>query len=138
MTWVWPECQTDSPLVISGEPWSLREMIGNLIDNALLYTPAGSEITLGLEQSAGLITLSIQDSGSGVSNALLERLHQPFERGGRQDTTGSGLGLAIVDSIAQAHNATLQMRSEPGQGLWIGVQFPVLSSTQQHSQSEQT
>ncbi|UQG59766.1 sensor histidine kinase [Marinobacter sp. M3C] len=128
----------DSPLVISGEPWSLREMIGNLIDNALLYTPAGSEITLGLKQSAGLITLSIQDSGSGVSNALLERLHQPFERGGRQDTAGSGLGLAIVDSIAQAHNATLQMRSEPGQGLWIGVQFPVLSSTQQHSQSEQT
>jgi len=113
-----------NPLFIIGDPWSLREMIGNLIDNALRYTPAGSEITLGLEHTADRITLTIQDTGPGVSKALLDRLHQPFERGGRQDTAGSGLGLAIVYSIAQAHGATLVMRSEPGQGLWIGIQFP--------------
>lgn len=118
------------PYLILGEPWSLREMVGNLIDNALRHTPAGGEITLGLERTAELITLTIQDSGPGVSEDVLDRLHQPFERGGRQDTAGSGLGLAIVDSTARMHNATLLIRSEPGQGLWIGIGFPALPENQ--------
>ncbi|OEY65414.1 sensor histidine kinase [Marinobacter sp. X15-166B] len=113
-----------TPCVIRGEPWALRELLANLIDNALRYTPAGSEITLALERSAQWITLSIADTGPGVSQEVLHRLHQPFERGGRQDTGGSGLGLAIVDSIARLHKATLLLRSEPGQGLWVGVRFP--------------
>jgi two-component system sensor histidine kinase TctE len=112
------------PVIILGDPYSLGEMIGNLIDNALRYTEAGCEITLALEQTQELVTLVIYDNGPGVSQDVLDRLHQPFERGGRQDTTGSGLGLAIVDSIAQMHNANLLMRSEPDQGLWIGIQFP--------------
>jgi len=114
------------PVYILGEPWSLREMISNLIDNALRYTPAGCDVTLSLEPTAKLITLTIEDTGPGVSEDMLDRLHQPFERNGRQDTAGSGLGLAIVDSIARMHNATLLIRSEPSQGLCIDIQFPAL------------
>lgn len=117
----------DAPLHVQGEPWSLAEMIGNLIDNALRYTPPGSEITLGLARQAGTVTLSVADNGPGVSDDLLDRLHQPFERGGRQDTQGSGLGLAIVDSIARRHDAVLAVRNVPGHGLWIGIRFPLLS-----------
>lgn len=116
----------DTPIRVRGEPWSLREMIGNLIDNALRYTPPDSEITLGLERHDGSVTLSIEDDGPGVSEDLLGRLHQPFERGGRQDTQGSGLGLAIVDSIARRHDAVLSVRNAPGHGLWIGIRFPLL------------
>ncbi len=117
----------DAPLYIQGEPWSLREMIGNLIDNALRYTPPGSEITLGLERLPEAVILTIEDNGPGVSADLLDRLHQPFERGGRQDTQGSGLGLAIVDSIAHRHDAVLSVRSAAGRGLWAGIRFPLLA-----------
>ncbi|MEC9483886.1 MAG: ATP-binding protein, partial [Halomonas sp.] len=82
-------------------------------------------ITLGLEPHPGSVTLSIEDDGPGVSDELLERLHQPFERGGRQDTRGSGLGLAIVDSIVRRHDATLTIRNAPGHGLWVGIRFPL-------------
>lgn len=116
----------DAPVRIQGEPWSLREMIGNLIDNALRYTPPDSEITLGLERHADTVLLVIEDNGPGVNDDLLGRLHQPFERGGRQDTQGSGLGLAIVDSIARRHDAVLSVRNAPGHGLWIGIRFPLL------------
>jgi len=115
----------ETPVYIRGEPWMLREMIGNLIDNALRYTPAATEITVGLESRSDRVTLSVEDKGPGVSEDLLARLHHPFERGGRQDTEGSGLGLAIVDSIARHHQASLELRS-PGQaGLWVGIHFPL-------------
>ncbi|GHB08827.1 sensor histidine kinase [Modicisalibacter luteus] len=116
----------ETPVRIQGESWSLREMIGNLIDNALRYTPPDSEITLSLERQADTVLLVIMDNGPGVSDDLLGRLHQPFERGGRQDTQGSGLGLAIVDSIARRHDAVLSVHSAPGHGLWIGIRFPLL------------
>jgi two-component system sensor histidine kinase TctE len=116
----------DKPVSIRGEAWSLREMIGNLIDNALRYTPPGSEITLALEVTQDTATMTIKDNGPGVSGDLLDRLHQPFERGGRQDTEGSGLGLSIVDSIARRHHAILDVRSPPGTGLEVTVRFPVL------------
>ena len=116
----------EQPVWIRGEAWSLREMIGNLIDNALRYTPRGSEITLGLEVNGGTAALTVKDNGPGVSADLLDRLHQPFERGGRQDTEGSGLGLSIVDSIARRHHAILDVRSPAGSGLQVTVRFPVL------------
>lgn len=116
----------DEPVHILGEAWSLREMVGNLIDNALRYTPPGSEITLGLEITRDTATMTIRDDGPGVSRDLLDRLHQPFERGGRQDTEGSGLGLSIVDSIVRRHHATLEVQSSPGDGLKVSVRFPVL------------
>lgn len=116
----------DEPVHILGEAWSLREMVGNLIDNALRYTPPGSEITLGLKITRDTATMTIRDDGPGVSRDLLDRLHQPFERGGRQDTEGSGLGLSIVDSIVRRHNATLEVQSNPGDGLKVSVRFPVL------------
>lgn len=116
----------DEPVPIMGEAWSLREMIGNLIDNALRYTPPGSTITLGVGVTKDTATMTIKDDGPGVSRDLLDRLHQPFERGGRQDTEGSGLGLSIVDSIARRHYAVLELQSSPGNGLMVSVRFPVL------------
>ncbi|AVV33812.1 sensor histidine kinase N-terminal domain-containing protein [Cobetia amphilecti] len=114
------------PICVIGEPWALREMIGNLIENALRYTPAGSEITLGLslEAEGGGVVLSIEDNGPGVDPQMLERLCQPFERAGRQDTDGSGLGLAIVETIALRHQAELQVSNRDAGGLCVHIRFP--------------
>ncbi len=114
------------PICVIGEPWALREMVGNLIENALRYTPAGSEITLGLslEAEGGGVVLSIEDNGPGVDPQMLERLCQPFERAGRQDTDGSGLGLAIVETIALRHQAELQVSNRDAGGLCVHIRFP--------------
>ncbi|MBE2168780.1 MULTISPECIES: sensor histidine kinase [unclassified Cobetia] len=114
------------PICVIGEPWALREMIGNLIENALRYTPVGSEITLGLslEAEGGGVVLSIEDNGPGVDPQMLERLCQPFERAGRQDTDGSGLGLAIVETIALRHQAELQVSNRDAGGLCVHIRFP--------------
>lgn len=121
----------DTPLYVHGEPWALRELLGNLIDNALRYTPPHSVITLGLvghggeAGHTGEVELYIEDDGPGVAPEVAERLHQPFERGGRQDTEGSGLGLAIVDSIARRHDASLKVTPRTPCGLRISLSFPL-------------
>lgn len=111
------------PVMIRGQAWALRELLGNLIDNTLRYTPAGSEITLGLEAIDHHIMLYIEDNGPGVEPEVRNRMFQPFERGGRQDTQGSGLGLAIVDSIAQRHAAELHVKERQPHGLRIELHF---------------
>ncbi|CBV41511.1 sensor histidine kinase [Halomonas elongata] len=116
-----------APVVILGSSWALRELLGNLIDNALTYTPAGSEITLGIEIDTRVATLYIEDDGPGVPVDLLERLHHPFERGGRQDTRGSGLGLAVVDSIAKRHGAAWQVSNREPRGLRVTLRFTLSS-----------
>lgn len=113
------------PIIIQGEIWTLQELMGNLIDNALCYTPCGSEITLGLKTTGDHVMLYIVDDSPGVDPEGRRRLFQPFERGARQqDTQGSGLGLAIVDSIAQRHDAELQVKGRLPHGLRIELHFP--------------
>ncbi|MDH2373305.1 sensor histidine kinase N-terminal domain-containing protein [Cobetia sp. 3AK] len=112
------------PVCVIGESWALRELIGNLIENALRYTPPGSEITLRLAAHDDSVLLSIEDNGPGVPKEMLERLCQPFERAGRQDTDGSGLGLAIVETIALRHQADLQVTNRDVGGLCIRIRFP--------------
>lgn len=115
-----------APVRVRGESWSLQEMIGNLIDNALRYTPAGTEITLALTANADTARISIRDTGPGVAPERLDHLHQPFERAGRQDTEGSGLGLAIVDSIVRRHRGSLRFHSKPGHGMGVDICLPRL------------
>nr|WP_297459501.1 sensor histidine kinase [uncultured Halomonas sp.] len=119
----------ERPVMIRGETWSLHELIGNLIDNALRYTPPGTIITLGLKPGIDAVMLIIEDDGPGVPEPLLNRLHQPFERAGRHDAEGSGLGMAIVDSIARQHDATLSLESRSPMGLRIVVNFPLENTT---------
>ncbi|MBZ9560093.1 MULTISPECIES: sensor histidine kinase [unclassified Modicisalibacter] len=114
----------EAPTTIRGEPWALRELLGNLIDNALRYTPAGTTITVRVKRDAESVELVVEDDGPGVPTAWLGRLHQPFERGGRQDTEGSGLGLAIVHSIALRHAAELSLEAGDQGGLRARLRFP--------------
>ncbi|QEA37898.1 sensor histidine kinase [Pistricoccus aurantiacus] len=116
------------PLLVRAESWMIRELLGNLIDNALRYTPPGSRITLGLERHGAEVVLYVEDDGPRVAIESLERLRQPFERGGRQDTEGSGLGLAIVDSIARRLGARFTLAAREPHGLVVRLHLALCSS----------
>ncbi|SEL12467.1 sensor histidine kinase [Halomonas daqiaonensis] len=115
----------DGPLWVCAEGWAIRELLGNLIDNALRYTPPGSVITLGVAVHGDEAVLFVEDDGPGVPADTRERLLQPFERGGRQDTDGSGLGLAIVDSIARGLGGRLTLGTCKPHGLVVRLHLPL-------------
>ncbi|MDH2436337.1 sensor histidine kinase N-terminal domain-containing protein [Pokkaliibacter sp. MBI-7] len=116
------------PFVVCGEEWALHELINNLIDNALRYTPAGTVITLGLRRLNQQLELFIEDNGPGVGVPDPASLIRPFERAGRQDTCGSGLGLAIVASIAERHHGQLQLSHCQPSGLRVSLLLAVAES----------
>jgi len=114
-----------APAQVAGERFLLRDLIDNLIDNAVRYTPPGGEVTVrcrALEEGGAL--LEVEDSGPGIAPALREKVFQRFVRLD-QHSSGSGLGLAIVRDIAVAHAARLEIGTPPGgRGLLIAVRFP--------------
>ena len=100
-----------SSLRILGHTILIRELIRNLVDNALLYTPAGGTITVRIvEDPFGQVcVLQVEDSGPGIAEAEREQVFQPFYRALGTNVDGSGLGLAIVREIAQQHEAELTL-----------------------------
>jgi signal transduction histidine kinase len=117
-----------APCVVRGDALLLREMLSNLVDNALRYSPDGGAITVSIERDAatGSYALAVSDSGPGIPPDERERVFEPFYRGADVVSPGTGLGLAIVRTIAVAHNATVSLAAGPDdKGLRVTVQFPV-------------
>ena len=117
------------PLVL-GHALLLRELIRNLVDNALLYTPAGGTVTVRVvdDPFGQVVVLQVEDSGPGIAPAEREQVFQPFYRSLGTNVDGSGLGLAIVREIALQHGAevTLEdanLRYRPGLGEHAGAPF---------------
>ncbi|MBN8411723.1 sensor histidine kinase [Halomonas cupida] len=128
------------PVLVRVEGWALREALGNLIDNALRYTPAGSAITVMMERETSSrdlasrrVQVSVVDNGPGVSDMALATLGQPFQRAGRQDTAGSGLGLAIVETTARRMGATLSFAHCQPQGLRVTLSLPLADDEMQQA-----
>lgn len=118
------------PVSIQADPSLLDDLLSNLVDNALKYTPARGSVTV----SAGLQNrgpyLAVEDTGPGIPAAERQRVRQRFYRLPNSPGHGSGLGLAIVDEIAGLYGATLSIGSGPdGQGTKILVQFAEPSLT---------
>lgn len=113
-----------APVMVTAQDWALRELLGNLIDNALHYTPSGSRISLMVNREGKEVCLAVLDDGPGVSPEALERLCRPFERAGRQDTEGSGLGLAIVETIAQRLGGRVRVTNLQPHGLQVALWLP--------------
>jgi len=116
------------PLFALADEARLRQLFGNLLENALRYTDAGGSLCLALRRDEGLAQIDVMDSAPGVPEADLPRL---FERFYRQDrsrnraTGGSGLGLAICRAIVQAHHGRIEARPSPLGGVWISIQLPL-------------
>ncbi len=117
------------PASIKGDPFSIREMLNNLLDNAIRYVQRGGTITAQVEATRTAIVVAIQDNGPGIPAAEQQRVFEPFHRVSDAAADGCGLGLTIVREIAQAHggNAWLETDTDTP-GLVAKVSFPVATS----------
>lgn len=116
----------DAPAWTEGDATLLREMAGNVIENALRYCPPGSEITVAVEGTSTATELTVTDNGPGVPEPERERVFERFHRVLGSGADGSGLGLAIVKQIAEGHGATVELAAGPGgRGTQVRIAFPV-------------
>ena len=118
---------------LMGQPTLVRELVRNLVDNALQYTPAGGTVTARVvhDPFGQVVVLQVEDTGPGIPEAERALVLQPFYRALGTNVDGSGLGLAIVKEIAQQHGAELSISdarpcgSAAAQGMGPGALFTV-------------
>jgi two-component system sensor histidine kinase TctE len=125
-----PESGAPNHLMVHGHALLLRELIRNLVDNALQYTPAGGTVTVRIVEDpfGQVVVLQVEDSGPGIPAAERDQVFRPFYRALGTDVEGSGLGLAIVREIAVQHGAEIgledaNLRTRPGLTDQAGAAF---------------
>lgn len=104
------------------DPRRLRQVVGNLVTNALRHTPAGGRVTVTVRSVAEEVELEVSDTGSGMAEASVARAFDRFWRSG--DAAGAGLGLAIVRDLVRAHGGEVSLESAPGSGTTVRCRFP--------------
>jgi two-component system sensor histidine kinase TctE len=113
------------PTSLTADPALMDDLLSNLVDNALKYTPAGGTVTVYAARKSGRVTLAVEDSGPGIPEADRQRVKQRFYRQPNAPGHGSGLGLAIVEEIAQIYGAALTIGTRAdGSGTRVWIQFP--------------
>lgn len=128
------------PLVVRGDDARLRQVVNNLLTNALTHTPAGTPVTVRLRSEPGVAVVEVADQGPGLTPEQAERVFERFYRvdaarsrpaGSRADRPqgggagGTGLGLAIVAALVAAHSGTVDVDSTPGKGATFRVRLPL-------------
>jgi signal transduction histidine kinase len=106
----------------SVDPLRLREVVTNLIANALQHTPAGGSVSIELRTSGNRMVVAVADTGSGISAGDLPKIFDRFYKGA--SSRGSGLGLAIARNLIAAHGGDIQAGSQPGRGTTITFSVP--------------
>jgi len=111
---------------IRGDRERLRQLVMNLLTNAVKYTVDGDEIEVRADASDGVVEVSVTDNGPGISSDDQRLIFEKFGRGSHvgSSTPGAGLGLFIARSIAEAHGGSLRVDSRPGEGATFTVQLP--------------
>jgi two-component system sensor histidine kinase TctE len=114
-----------SPATARGHEWLLREMLSNLVDNAVKYTGEGGSVTIRCGSRHGSPYLEVEDDGPGVAAAELPRILERFYRVQGTQGEGNGLGLAIAEEIARVHHSHLQLQpGAAGRGLKVTLVLP--------------
>src|SRR4051794_33860749 len=118
-----------SPVRLPIDRHRIREMLLNMVTNAIKYTPQGGTIALTLEEDADGVTFTVQDSGIGIAAGDLPHIFERFWRADQARSRtgarpGTGLGLAITKWIAEAHGGTITVQSRPGRGSVFTVSLP--------------
>ena len=117
----------DAADVLPVDPDALRQVLLNLVDNALRYSPTGGRITVQSRRDGDGIVLSVSDGGPGIAGEHLPRIFERFYRADRsraRDEGGTGLGLAIVRHLVEAHGGRVWAESERGRGTTVRCRFP--------------
>lgn len=121
----------DALPAVEVDPERMAQVLGNLLSNALRYTPPGGRITLAAEAQDASVRLRVQDTGVGIAPEALPHIFERFYRADPARHAGdgsSGLGLAIARSIVEAHGGTITVASQPGQGTTFTITLPALDA----------
>lgn len=114
--------------IINGDRDRLKQVLLNLVDNAIKYTPQGGQVTLGLTKDDAWVQIFVRDTGIGIAADHIPNLFDRFYRVDKarsRDAGGTGLGLAIAKSVIDAHNGKIQVESNVGQGSTFTVWLPL-------------
>lgn len=115
----------EGEFVVWGHPTLLRELVVNLVDNALHYTPKGGSVTARIARDGDAILLQVEDTGPGIAEADREKVFERFYRGADAGGEGTGLGLAIVREIVASHDGEVGLSGrQPPPGLKAWVTLP--------------
>ena len=121
----------DQYLPILGDDKALNQLVTNLVDNAIKYTPEGGQVDVYLQLDDQHLVFAVKDTGIGIAPADQERIFERFYRVDKarsREVGGTGLGLAIVKHIVQSHQGKLQVISELGEGTRFEVRLPTIRS----------
>ena len=120
-----------APAVVSGDDTRLRQVLGNLVRNALVHTPSRTPIEIGVTTEDGVARLSVADHGPGLRAEERERIFEPFYRADpsrSRDSGGAGLGLSIVTAVVAAHGGKVRVKETSGGGATFEVDLPLASA----------
>lgn len=118
----------NQPEWVSGDRDALRILVGNLVDNAIRYTPEGGKVDVMLNKDGSGLILSVKDTGPGIPVEEREKIFERFYRIAGTEVQGSGLGLAIVMQIVERHGAVIDISAgENGKGAVFSIKFPSFS-----------
>jgi len=124
-------CEAAQPVPVSGDSVALEQILLNLIENALRYTPAGESASVTITRNGAEAIAEVADHGSGIAAEHLPHLFDRFYRVDKarsRDFGGAGLGLSIVKTLAEAHGGTVGVRSEVGRGSTFIVRLPLAAA----------
>jgi len=121
-----------APLEADLDRRAIKQIVLNLISNALKFTPQGGLVTVSVQALAGALELTVADTGTGISAADLERLGRPYEQAGdaSQQARGTGLGLSLVRAFAELHGGEMGIESRLGEGTAVTVRLPAPAAEQ--------
>ncbi|MGH7680067.1 MAG: sensor histidine kinase, partial [Gemmatimonadaceae bacterium] len=112
---------------VRADPVAVRQVLGNLVDNAVRYTPSGGTVTVFSVAEQGGVWLGVRDTGTGIAAEHLPRIFERFYRADparSRAAGGTGLGLAIVKHLVEAHGGRVKAESRLGEGTTVAVFFP--------------
>jgi two-component system sensor histidine kinase SenX3 len=112
---------------VHGDPQALGEAVGNLLANAIAYSPRGSHVGIGVKVDGPVVEVAVSDQGIGIAETDQDRVFERFYRADQarsRRTGGTGLGLAIVKNAVQRHGGEVRLWSRPGQGSTFTIRLP--------------
>ena len=126
----------DAPVPVHADGDRVMQVLGNVVGNALKFTPAGGRVVVRVEADAGGARVTVRDTGVGMDPAAMEPLFDVFRQADPRDRRGVGLGLPIARGIVEAHGGRLWADSRPGEGSTFTFTLPAPSPALDHAQEQ--
>ena len=117
---------------VIGDPGWLKQLVVNLVDNAIKFTPAGGVVVVAITRDVDAVTLSVCDSGVGIPSDAIDRIFDRFYRAGSLHAEGFGLGLSLVKWITDQHCGSIGVDSQVGRGTAFTVKLPRSGGSNKH------